>query len=112
MIDKVKLWIEKFGEAWTACIICMVQGDLTVVSMKHAMIAAKTGTLTGLAFVIVTFLPWNNKWLAIFLTGLFTAIADSLIHMEMFPYEAIVTGFVAALIALAYEYFKGKRNEQ
>ena len=110
-MEKVKLWFEKFSEAWTACVICMVQGDLTVVSIKHAMIAAKTGTLTGLAFVIATLLPWENKWLAIFLTGLFTAIADSLIHMEMFPYEAIVTGFVAALIAFVYEYFKGKRNE-
>jgi hypothetical protein len=114
-MEKIKLWIEKFTEAWTACFLCMVQGDLSVVTMKHAMVAAKTGSLAGIAFVIAALLPWENKWLGIWLTGLFTMIADIIIHPTHFGgefTESIVTGIVAAAIAFAYEYIRVRKNEQ
>ena len=31
------------------------------------MVAAKTGSLAGIAFVIAALLPWENKWLGIWL---------------------------------------------
>jgi hypothetical protein len=103
IMSKLKILIERFAQAWTACIFCMVQGDLSVVSVKHFVDASETGILTGLAMVLASFLPWKDKWLGIFLVGLFTAIADNLTHMAMFPYEAICTGFGAMLLAILYE---------
>ena len=106
MRDLLGLWVEKFSQAWAACLLCMVQGDLTVVSMKHAMIAAKTGSLSGLAFVFATFLPWNGKWIAVWLTGIFTMLADIIIHPSHFGAnwtEALVTGIVAMGIAVLFE---------
>lgn len=102
-MDKLKTLLENFCIAWTACIVAMTQGDLTVLSLKHAISASETGALTGLAMVVASFLPWKNKWLGIFLVGVFTAIADTLAHIAMFPYEAICTGFGAMLLAMLYE---------
>jgi hypothetical protein len=101
--EKLVKFVETFGMAWTACIVSMTQGDLSVVSVKHFIDASETGALTGLAMVVASFLPWNNKWIGIFLVGVFTAIADSLAHVAMFPYEAICTGFGAMLLAIGYE---------
>ena len=36
-------WFEKFSQAWTACMLMMVQGDVTALSLYHAKVAAKTG---------------------------------------------------------------------
>jgi hypothetical protein len=101
--EKFVKFIETFGMAWTACIVAMTQGDLSVVSVKHFIDASQTGALTGLAMVLASFLPWDNKWIGIFLVGVFTAVADTLAHMAMFPYEAICTGFGAMLLAIGYE---------
>jgi hypothetical protein len=103
----IHLFIEKFLQAWTACMAMMVQGDLSVLTLHHAFTAGKTGTLTGIAFVIASFLPWDNKWLGIFFTGLFTAIADIIIHPTHFGpelLEAACTGFAAMLIAILYSF--------
>jgi hypothetical protein len=105
MLKKVKLLVEKFTQAWTACMICMVQGDLASLTLSHAFTASKTGTLTGVAMVVASFLPWDNKWIGIFLTGLFTMIADIIIHPTHFGpqwLEAVVTGFGAMILALIY----------
>lgn len=103
----VHIFTEKFLQAWTACMAMMVQGDLTAVTLHHAFTAGKTGTLTGLAFIIASLLPFTNKWLGIFLTGLFTAIADIIIHPTHFGpelLEAMCTGLAAMLIATIYSF--------
>ena len=103
MHNRIKIIAEKFGESWTACMVFMVQGDLSALTLGHAITASKTGILTGLAMFAASFLPWNNKWLGIFLTGLFTAIADALIHADHFPAEHLVTGLGAMLLAILYD---------
>jgi len=113
MLQNLKLWFEKFSEAWTACLLCMVQGDLSVISLNHVITAAKTGSLAGLAFVIAALLPWSNKWLGIWLTGFLTMIADIIIHPSHYGNEfteSLITGLVAATIALVYEHIKVKKN--
>ena len=104
---------EKFGEAWTACMVCMVQADLSALTISHAITASKTGILTGLAMFVASFLPWDNKWLGIFLTGAFTALADALIHSDHFPAEHLVTGLGAMLLALLFDrtFKKEKKND-
>jgi hypothetical protein len=101
--EKLKLVTEKFSESWAACMCMMVQGDLSVLTLNHALTASKVGILTGVAMLVASFLPWNNKWLGIFLTGAFTALADSLVHMAMFPYESLATGAGAMLLAIVFE---------
>ena len=103
MIKKFKIVGEKFGEAWTACMVCMVQADLSVLTIGHAITASKVGILTGLAMLVASFLPWGNKWLGIFLTGVFTMLADALIHANHFPTEHLVTGLGAMFLALLFD---------
>jgi hypothetical protein len=103
MIERLKVLVEKFSESWAACMCMMVQADLSALTLNHALTASKVGILTGIAMFVASFLPWKNKWLGIFLTGLFTALADSIIHMAMFPYEAIATGVGAMVLAILFE---------
>ena len=103
MLERLKVLAEKFGEAWTACMVFMVQGDLSALTLNHALTASKTGILTGVAMFVASFLPWKNKWLGIFLTGAFTAIADALIHADHFPAEHLATGVGAMVLAILFE---------
>ena len=83
--------------------LCMVQGDLTVISISHAITASKTGVIAGIAVVIASY--WNqidNKYGLIWATGVLTAIADLTIHSSHFGpewAEAVVTGISAAGLA-------------
>lgn len=94
---------EKFGEAWLACLLTMVQGDLSVINLKHAYIASKTGLITALAFLLAqTIFRKQSKYLDVLLTGTLTAVADLIVHPTHFgPFyaEAIVTGIGAGFLA-------------
>lgn len=87
--------------------LCMVQGDLTVISINHALTATKTGTLAGLAFVLTAyFATVDNKWFAVWLTGILTMLADIISHPTHFGdnwVEAAVTGLGAAILCIIYE---------
>ena len=106
MQEVVKLWGRKFSEAWTSCMLCMVQGDLTVISLNHAFTASKTGTLAGIGYVLAAQTAANGKWLGAYLTGVLTMLADLIVHPTHFgPHwmEAAVTGLVAASICLIWD---------
>jgi len=103
---KLTILVERFAQAWSACMLAMVQGDVTVLTFNHAIVASKTGLLTGLAMVVASLYKDGNKWLGIYLTGLFTMIADFFVHAEHFPLEAVVTGLGAMALATIYD--KGK----
>ena len=104
MLEKCKLWTQKFSEAWIACLLAMVQGDLTVVSIQHAITAAKTGFLAGTAIVLtLVLIKKQNRWLTAWITGFLVMCADIVVHPTHFGEvwtEAAVTGIVAALIGL------------
>jgi len=101
--EKLTLVSEKFSESWAACMVMMVQADLSALTLNHALTASKTGILTGVAMLVASFLPWKNKWLGIFLTGAFTAIADTLIHADHFPAEHLATGAGAMVLAIIFQ---------
>ena len=103
---KLTILVERFGQAWSACMLAMVQGDVTVLTFNHAIVASKTGLLTGLAMVAASLYKNGNQWLGIYLTGLFTVIADFVVHPQHFPLEAVVTGLGAMALATIYD--KGK----
>lgn len=101
-------FIEKFSQAWIACMVCMVQGDLTVLTIEHAITASKTGTCAGFAVALCYVCNIKSPVWLIWYTGLFTAVADFLIHPTHFGpemMEAVVTGCGAAALAWAYWYW-------
>ena len=110
-IKKIKTSFEKFCEAFTACGLSMVGGDVTALTLHHAVVASKTGALTALAFFVASFIPWNHKYLPLFLTGAFVAIADIIVHPTHYGpefTEALITGAVAMTIAYAFDKMRKK----
>ena len=103
-MDRLRKTAETFGQAWTACLLTMVQGDITVLTLGHAITAAKTGTLTAIAFFVCSFFTrLNNQWVNAMVVGLLTAIADILIHPTHFGTqwtEGVVTGIGAGILAI------------
>jgi len=101
---KLKLFWQRFTEAWTSCLLCMVQGDLTVISLDHAFTASKTGFTAALAYVALSYSTKfsGSKIAAVWLISTCTMLADLLIHPTHFGAEmseAICTGIGAGLIA-------------
>lgn len=107
----IRDFIERFGQSWTACFLCMVGGDLSVVSVGHAITASKTGVLTAVAYLLARFIPWRSEYVALWLLGVLTAFADIIVHPSHYGaewQEAVITGLVAVWIAFCYE--KGKKH--
>jgi len=102
--EAVKYCPEKFGEAWLSCLLTMVQGDVTALTLKHGLIAAKTGGIMATSyFIAVLCTKKQTTYLDVLLTGCLTAIADFAVHPSHFggpATEAIVTGMGAAFLAL------------
>lgn len=116
-MKRTKLFLEKFSEAFTACGLCMVGGDVTVLTLNHAIVASKTGFLAGLAIVLVSMFEWNKKQQEIvflWATGVLTAIADIIVHPSHYGgefTEALITGASAMAIAFVFIKIKGKIYE-
>ena len=91
--------------------LCMVQGDLTVLTFNHALTASKTGAIAGLAYVLTAyFTKIDNKWFAVWLTGALTMLADIVAHPTHFGanwMEAACTGLGAAILCGILERKKG-----
>jgi hypothetical protein len=105
----------KFGEAWLSCLLVMVQGDISGLSIKHALIAAKTGFFASLAyFVVMLLLKQSSPFIEIVLIGVLTAGVDVLVHPTHFGEwysEALVTGFGASMLALVIHFTLHNRNK-
>ena len=73
---------ERFSEAWLSCLLVMVQGDVLALTLRHSIVAAKTGLLSALGSAFCVLLLGNltqaQKIVAI---GAFTAIADYILHI-------------------------------
>lgn len=110
MIARLKKTGETFGQAWVACLLTMVQGDLTVLTLYHAQVAAKTGLLTAIAYFACSFFTHlDNKWANAKVVGILTFAADISIHPTHFGAvwtEAIVTGIGAGALAIILHKFK------
>ena len=115
-MNKVKLFLNKFSLAWIACILCMVRGDLSVLNLKHTIVAAKTGTLTGVIVVLMSLIPIQFKYkLPIFMfIGCF--IGDLITHDTHYGYwwtEAAITALVASSMSFALMFTPaGKKLEE
>jgi hypothetical protein len=112
---KLKSFSKSFSEAWTACGLMMVQGDLTVFSANHAVVAAKTGVTAGLGVVIVSsFMSKPNKWALAWVTGFLTMLADVFTHPTQFgPWwmESAATGLGAGVLAIVFSTVLTKKRQ-
>jgi uncharacterized integral membrane protein len=101
--EAIKHCPEKFGESWLACLLTMVQGDITALTIKHAFVASKTGLIMATAYLFSRlFANRQSVYLDILLTGVLTALADLIVHPTHFgPFyaEAVATGIGAAFLA-------------
>lgn len=108
---RVKLFVQRFWQPTSACMTCMPGSWSNIASMAHWSIAFKTGLLTGLLAVLLTFTPaaklYENRYGNAAIVGLLTAIGDTYAHASHYrlPYvEHILTGVVSGLLALLASY--------
>lgn len=109
----IRLWFQKFSEAWTACMVCMVEGDLSVLTLDHALVASQTGAGCGTAVALSYVLGIKNRWTIIWLTGVMTMFTDFLVHPTHFGpemMEAVVTGLGAMMLAIITSRYLREKN--
>jgi hypothetical protein len=78
---RVRLFVQRFWQPTSACMTCMPGSWSNVMSLAHWTIAFKTGLLTGLLAVLLTFTPamklYGNRYGNALLVGLLTALGDA-----------------------------------
>ncbi len=108
---RILLFVKRFWQPTSACMTCMPGSLLNLGSTVHWAIALKTGLITGILALLLSFTPadalYRNRYGNAAAIGLLTAIGDGYSHANHYdvPYgEAIVTGLVSGLLALAASY--------
>jgi hypothetical protein len=101
----------KAVEAGAVCLLLMVQGNLTAITLAHLAIATKTGLLSVVPALGVTFTKqvrhFLNRWTASVFLGVCTFLADAVMHESHYSgeyTEAALTGAGAFLFSLAVSY--------
>ncbi len=97
----------KVAEAGVACLLLMVQGQLSDVTVAHLLIAGKTGLLAVLPVLVITFTHharhFINRWNSSLILGICTFAADAAIHPSHYPgqyTEAALTGVGAFVFSI------------
>jgi len=99
---KISLFFHKLSLAWLSCMIFMVQGNLLQLTAKHALIATRTGIITGSLVVLMSFIPWkfHFKLPILMFIGCFTAdILSHSTHFGQYWSEAACTALLAAVFS-------------
>jgi hypothetical protein len=114
--DCCDLFLDKCRDAFLACAIILVQGNLMAINLEHICFALLTGAMTGIfavgssLFGFFTF--GKNVWLEAWVTGIFTMMADMISHSlkfgGVFWGEAALTGLVGAMVFMAIKRIKLK----
>ena len=103
MKEKTKSLAEGVSESTAACMLAMVQGNILALTVGHLMIALQTGLIAGsIALALSLVARAGNAWVAPLILGVSTAAVDYFVHPSNFgaaATEAVVTGFVAAVLA-------------
>jgi hypothetical protein len=107
---KQRAWIfvQRFWQPTSACMTCMPGSWGNVMSAAHWALALRTGLMTGVIALVLSFTPigrlYGNRWGNALLVGALTAFADAWSHSNNYGFwhaEALLTGLVSALIVLA-----------
>ena len=82
--------------------IFMVQGNLPQLTPEHALIATRTGAITGTLVVLMSFIPWKFYLKLPLLMFIGCFVADILSHSTHFGErwtEALFTASLAAVFS-------------
>jgi len=112
-MDTLKIFSNRFSEAFIACMLTMVKGDVSAISLNHFKTASETGIVTALSGLFCwLFLSQeykDNKYVISGLTGFLTAVVDMFVHPSHFggaSTEAIVTGIGAGSLCFVMAHIK------
>ena len=116
MKKKLAPLAENIGEATTACLITMTQGNFLALGLTHWIIASQTGIVAGLAASAALFLTkTDSRWIIAVVLGMVTAVVDYLMHPGMIGpvfLEAIITGIGAGILSYAVGWFLQYRQRR
>ena len=108
---RARLFVQRFWQPTSACMTCMPGSWGNLLSLPHWTLALQTGLATGILAVLLTFTPaarlYANRYGNALVVGCLTMLGDAWSHANHYdiPYaEAIVTGVVSGLLALAGSY--------
>ena len=108
---RVRVFVQRFWQPTSACMTCMPGSWGNLASLAHWTLALQTGLATGVLAVLLTFTParklFANRYGNALVVGLLTMLGDAYSHANHygFPFaEAILTGVVSGLLALAGSY--------
>lgn len=118
LIEKWDILYKKISEVTPACLLMMVQGDLTAITLTHWVKAFSTGSLTAIGMIVLSFIKSNkdfyeNKYLLAALTSLVTMVVDYQIHPSHYTgayTEALMTGLAAGTISIIMTKFWNKNK--
>jgi hypothetical protein len=108
---RVRLFLQRIWQPASACMTCMPGSWSNILSAVHWIIALRTGLITGMLAVLLTFTPaaklYSNRYGNALIVGLLTMLGDRLSHPNhyhgLIP-EFVITGVISGLLALAASY--------
>ena len=119
---RLKLLAQRFWQPTSACMTCMPGSLANLASLPHWTIALQTGLVTGVLVLLLSFTParriFVNRFGNAAVVAVLTMAADAWSHPGQYAIEwveAVVTGLVSGLIALAASYLfedRGRRVRQ
>lgn len=108
---RAKLFLQRLWQPTSACMTCMPGSWGNVFSQVHWSLALQTGLATGVLAVLLSFTPigrlFGNRFGNALMVGCLTALGDAYSHPGNFGSaysEALLTGAVSGLLALAGSY--------
>ncbi len=108
---RARLIAQRFWQPTSACMTCMPGSLLNLASLPHWTTALHTGLATGALVLLLSFTParavFRNRFGNAGAVALLTAGGDAWSHPGRFAIawgEALLTGLVAGLLALAASY--------
>ena len=116
LMFRAKLFVQRFWQPTSACILCMPGNIANVASLAHWEIALRTGLATGVLVLLLSFTPlvgfFRNRYGNALTVGVLTALGDAYSHANHYGIayvEPIVTGVISGLLALAIGYLMEDR---
>ena len=113
---RAKLFVQRFWQPTSACILSMPGNIANVSSLAHWEIALRTGLATGVLVLVLSFTPfvelYRNRYRNALAVGGLTALGDAYSHANHYgiPYaEPIVTGVISGVLALIIGYLMEDR---
>jgi hypothetical protein len=108
---RARLFGQRLWQPTSACMTCMPGSWGNVLSPVHWMTALQTGLVAGAIVLVLSFTPmrrvFRNRFGNAAIVAILTALADVFSHPDHYGdgyVEAVATGIVSGLLALAGSY--------